>query len=224
VAGPNSAEALPGANPDPGTGRNVHARQDLAESRAPLRAYETRLENGEDIPAEEVDRGRYWLYEHLQRLGLEAGRLLDKFERDADPPILLGNTYEAYIRPLLQIYDDLLAYFWNPQCLMKEFAADKFDTTLDSTIGEVRENWEPLINAIKEYLVVRQEPKDVIPPERYIVTGREFHETFAKFVKPLVGQVTRDSFKSQHSRLAQLADFTPPPKRGRVLKKSGKPA
>lgn len=222
MIGPNSAEALPGPNPDSGAGRNVLARQDLAESRAPLRAYETRLESGEDISAGEVDRGRYWLYEHLQRLGLEAGHLLDRFERDADPPILLGKTSEAYIRPLRQIYDDLLAYFWSPQCLMEEFSADKFDTTLHATIREVRENWEPLINAIKEYLVVRQDPKAVMPPERYIATGREFHETFSKFVKPLVGQVTRDSFKSQHSRLAQLAEFTPPPKRGRVLKKPGK--
>ena len=224
VAGLNGAEALPGPNPDSGAGGNVHARQDLAESRAPLRAYETSLESGEDISAEEVDRGRYWLYEHLRRLGLEAERLLNKFERDADLPILLGNTSETYIKPLLQIYDDLLAYFWSPQCLMEEFSTDKFDTTLHATIREVRENWGPLINAITEYLVVRQDPKAMMPSERYIATGRDFHETFSKFVKPLVGQVTRDSFKSQHSRLAQLAEFTPPPRRGRVLKKPDKPA
>jgi hypothetical protein len=219
MAPPNSERALPGIEPVAGADRDAPVRQRLKQSRGQLQAYALRLESGDDIGAEEVDEGRYWLYEHLRLLGIEVGELLDKFTKDVNAPITLGKVQGNYIRPLLQIYDDLLTYFWNPQCLMEEFSADEVDYDLHVTIRQVRTDWERLINAIKEYVVVRQDEEASFPAERHISTSLEFQQAFSQFAKPLVGQVARDGFRLQHSSLAESAGYKPLPKRGRVLKR-----
>jgi hypothetical protein len=219
MAPPSSDRTSPEIEPTLDDDRDVPVRKRLEESRKQLNSYALRLESGQDIGEEEVDNGRYWLYEHLRLLSIEAGELLSKLTKDVNSPITFGRIKGNYIRPLLQICDDLQKYFWNPQCLMEEFSEDPVDYDLHANIRALGSLWERLVNAIREYTVVRQDDESSYPSERYISTGLEFQQAFSQFVKPLVDQVARDGFRLQHTSLAESAGFNPLPKRGRVRKR-----
>lgn len=216
MVGPKGAEAL--SEPQSGAGDSgaTETQQALVESRHPLQELERRLEDGRDVEPNEVNEARYWLYEHLRRLSLAASDLLDEFQRDVSLPIDFENDHTQYIKPLLAIYDDLLIYYWRPNCLMGEFAENGVDLALYTAINAGRQDWGRLHNAIRQYLAACQEEESPAKAKGRIITGREFESMFHEFVKLLSALVNRDGFKSVHSGLAKSANRPPPRKRGRV--------
>ena len=134
MASPNSDRTWPDIGSGSGDDRDVPLRKRLEQSRKQLNSYAARLESGQDIGEEEADNGRYWLYEHLRLLSVEAGGLLSRLTKDVGAPVTFGATKGTYIRPLVQICDDLQEYFWRPQCLMEEFSIDSVDYDLHANI------------------------------------------------------------------------------------------
>jgi len=218
MPGPNGADASPQPRRDRNPDQDAQAEQGLAASRDRLEDLAVSLgQHDEDPEVNKIDnRQRYWLYEHLRRLSIEANNLLEKFEEDLGPPVIITNISLQYIEPLKEIYRDLRKYYWRPGCLMERFVVSQVDEALLETTRELRKDWASLSSTIEAYVEDRQGHEAQRQPESRLLTGKAFRLDFLAFVRTLSGLVTRNAFKSQHSRLATSLGLAPRRSRGRA--------
>ena len=176
--------------------------QALDDSRNQLRAL---AEAGD----EDGRKQRYWLYEHLWQLSGKANRILDEYEDDVRPSILIGDIVRRYFEPLRNIRADLYTYYWQRDSLMDRIASTSFDFELLETIREVRSDWQQLANAMKEFSAARQSSNTRQLGDLQLATGRELIQTLAAFARTLDSLVTTHGFETQAARLAKTIGVTP---------------
>jgi hypothetical protein len=207
MTGPAPAGSPPGPSRDRDDGGNTPDPPGLAGSRPHLELLASRVEasSGDPEGSRTTEPQRYWLYEHLWRLSREAERILEELESaQLKPKIILADFYSQCIDPLRIVHDDLLTYYWRPECLMETLAVTEVDKVLLGSVREVRKYWAALGSAVAEYSRDRQEPDSPQPADNRLVTGKAVHMSLLEFAGALSAVTDGGGFKTQRLRLARL--------------------